>query len=382
MTEQAEKRRVIVVGGGAGGLAAAVAAARAGADVAVLERANRVGKKLLLTGNGRCNLSNRHITPGAYNHPDFVRPVLSRTDCAALRAFFEELGLWTVHDGEGRVYPRSDTATSVLDVLRLESARLGVREICSAEVTALERTEGGYGVLLRSGVRFPADAVIFAAGGGTALLAPLGYKMVPFSPVLCPLRTDTGPIRGLSGLRVKCRGRLLEGEQTVDTETGELLFRDYGVSGIMAMDLSRYARRGQVLSLDLAPEYKEDELLRRLREREAPARPAEEFLTGIFHRRVGGAVLQYAGSAAPEALAQAIRDFRLAVFGPGDASMAQVTRGGADVRQFDPGTLESLLHPGLYMVGEALDIDGRCGGFNLHWAFASGLTAGGHAAHG
>jgi len=368
-------RRVLIVGGGAGGLAAAAAAGAAGAQVTILEKANRVGKKLLRTGNGRCNLSNLHLSPEGYNRPDFVSPLLSKTDCGALLEYFSCLGLWTVADGEGRVYPRSDTAASVLDVLRLECARRGVKELCSVEVTAIRPRGGGLAVDTRENGVFTADRVVVAAGGGTALLRSLGHRLIPFSPALCPLRTETSPIRGLSGLRLKCRAALRRDGRTIHSEAGEILFRDFGVSGILALNLSRFAQKGDVLSLDLIPEMPEEELRARLDLRKAPDREESDLLTGIFHRRVAEALFRSAG-ADSGALARRIKDYPIVVEGPGDVQNAQVTRGGAAVDDFDPLTLESRLYPGLYAVGEALDVDGPCGGYNLHWAFASGLAAG------
>ena len=374
-------RRVLVIGGGAGGLAAAVAAAGDGADVTILEKANRVGKKLLKTGNGRCNLSNINVSPEGYNRPAFVQPLLDKTGCGELRAFFASLGLWTVSDDAGRVYPRSDTAASVLDVLRLAAADNGASEMCSTEVTAIRpRGDGGFAVETRENGELTADRVIVATGGGTALLRPLGFETVPFAPVLCPLKTDPGPIRGLSGLRLKCRAELRRGGKTVYAESGEILFRDFGVSGILALDLSRHALPGDELGLDLLPEMSREELRARLAERTALGRDRGEMLTGVFHRRVNEALLRAAGGDDPEALAGVMKDYRLTVLGPGDTQNAQVTRGGAAADQFDPLTLESRRVPGLYCVGEALDIDGRCGGYNLHWAFVSGLAAGRSAA--
>ena len=377
MDVDSRSRSVLVVGGGAGGLCAAVAAARAGGRVLILEKANRVGKKLLKTGNGRCNLSNEHVSPAGYNHPDFAAAVLSDADCAALRDFFAGLGLWTRADEEGRIYPRSDTAASVLDVLRLEAARLGAEERCSVEVAAVTpRPEGGFSVSTRESGSFTADRVIVASGGGTALLRPLGHPLVPFAPVLCPLKTDVTPIRGLSGLRVKCRAELLRRGTAVYAETGEILFRDYGVSGILALNLSRQAEKGDILSLNLLPELTEEELLARLEAQRSLRRGSGELLTGVFHRRVGEALVRAAGGEDPRALTRVIRDFRLRIEGPADVQNAQVTRGGAAVESFDPATLESRICPGLYAVGETLDMDGLCGGYNLHWAFASGLAAG------
>ena len=223
-----------MIGGGAGGLCAAIAAGQAGADVQIFEQANRVGKKLLKTGNGRCNLSNTHVSPEHYNRPDFVAPVLADMPCDALRSFFGSLGLWTVTDEEGRVYPRSDTAASVLDVLRLGCEALGVEERCSTEIAAIAPQGRGFTLTARTGEKFFADRVIAATGGGTSLLRPLGHKMIPFSPVLCPLKTDTESIRGLTGLRCACRAELIRRGKSVYTEEGEILFRDFGVSGILA----------------------------------------------------------------------------------------------------------------------------------------------------
>lgn len=376
MTKQ-KRTRILVIGGGAGGLAAAVSAGAMGADVTILERSERVGKKLLRTGNGRCNLSNLHISPKAYNRPEYVAPLLAKTGCAELREFFASLGLWTVSDGEGRVYPRSDTASSVLDVLRLGAAEHGAKELCSAQAVSVRlRDRGGFVVKTAERGDIAADRIIVSTGGGTDLLGPLGFSRIPYEPVLCPLRTDTGPIRGLSGLRVRCHATLVRGGKEIAAETGEILFRDFGVSGIPALDLSRFARRGDMLTLDLMPELSMEDLLVRLAGRVFPGRDERERMTGVFHRRVNEALLRSAGEGNAAALAEAIKNFRLTVQGPGDERSAQVTRGGADPEQFDQLTLESFRVPGLYCIGEALDIDGRCGGYNLHWAFASGLAAG------
>lgn len=373
---------VAVIGGGAGGLCAAIAAGRAGADVVIFEQANRVGKKLLKTGNGRCNLSNMEVTPDDYNHPDFVEPTLREYFCEELLDFFGSLGLWTVTDEEGRVYPRSDTAASVLDVLRLECEEMEVGERCSMEITGIAPQGHGFYLTARTGETFFVDRVIVATGGGTSLLRPLGHKMVPFSPILCPLKTDAESIRGLTGLRCACRAELIRRGKSVYAEDGEILFRDFGVSGILALNLSRYALPGDTLSLDLMPELSFDDLKTRLQQQRMRRGFDADLFTGIFHRRLGEAIARRAKSDDPAELARIIKDYRLSVLGPGDTQHAQVTRGGADIAEFDPETMESRRVPGLYAVGEALDIDGACGGYNLHWAFASGLRAGRSAARG
>lgn len=348
----------------------------------ILEKNDRVGKKLLRTGNGRCNLSHLQLSPAGYNHPDFAAPVLARLSCAALRAYFEELGLWTAADHEGRVYPASDAAASVLDILRFSCAAHGVKERCSFEAVSLRIQDGGFVLHARDGSFISADAVIDAAGGGSVLAETLGHRSLPFSPALCPVRTETGPIRGLSGLRAHARASLFSGGREIKAETGEILFRDYGVSGIAVFDLSRFAQPGQLLCLDLAPEYSFDELRSRLTVQMTLFPEPAACLTGVFRRRLAEAVLRAAEDMSPGALCRAVKELRLPVLGLAETGSAQVTIGGADVSQFDPATLESRLVPGFYTVGEALDIDGRCGGYNLHWAFASGITAGEHAAGG
>lgn len=381
--------RVAIIGGGAAGLVAAITAARLGTGVTLLEAASRVGKKILVTGNGRCNLTNAAVAPSAYNLPGFVEPVLGT--CDDIRDFFGGLGLLTYADDEGRVYPVSNAANSVLDVLRLECERLGVEERCSFEVSAVTRAGRGFVLRPVDGDPVAADALLVATGGGESLLPALGHTQTPCVPVLGPLATAREPIRGLSGVRVRCAASLLDDAgESVATERGELLFRDYGVSGIMVFDLSRELERGRTLSIDFFPDIAPDAFVAFMAERAATLswRTAETFFDGMLHSRVAIAVLRAAGvdSKTPAAelpcdsLASLLKGFRLAVTGVGDPRQAQVTRGGASTAEFDPRTLASLVVPGLFAAGEVLDIDGRCGGFNLHWAWASGIAAGRSAA--
>jgi predicted Rossmann fold flavoprotein len=386
--------RILIIGAGAAGLTAAIASARLGSAVTLIEAAPRVGRKILASGNGRCNLTNLSAAPQAYNHPDFVEPILRTYPCDAIRAFFAELGLLTTPDDEGRVYPVTNVANSVLDVLRLECAHLGVEERCGFEVARLSATPGsaGFEVSSRDGETLRADAVVVTTGGDCgSLLAASGHPQTPCVPVLGPIKTDVEPIRGLSGVRVRCAATLLDdGGEPVATERGELLFRDYGVSGIMIFDLSRSLERGGVISIDLFPDLPPQDLQTMLSDRRTALswRTAETFFDGMLHDRIARAVLRAAGvgSRAPVAelpqarLAALLKDFRLTVIGRGDAKQSQVTRGGASVEGFDPDTMASRLVHGLFAAGEVLDIDGRSGGFNLHWAWASGIVAGENAA--
>lgn len=396
-SSQGARPHVIVVGGGAAGLLAAIGAARQGAAVTILEGSRRVGQKILATGNGRCNLSNRAVSPQAFNRPDFVQPLLDGYGCGAVLELFAEMGLETYSDEEGRVYPTSNAANSVLNVLRLEATRLGIVERCEAKVVSLGFRESAPQVtaFLSTRERVEGNAVVVATGGGTDLLETVGHSLQPFAPVLCPIRTDTDPIRGLSGLRVRCSasiqvptesGRAEASTRNLATETGELLFRDYGVSGVMVFDLSRYLEPGCVLSVNFLPDYSRAELEDYLAERASRLgwRTAETFLEGLLHPRLAQVIVRelgvsreaMAGDLPIGSLADLLHAFTLRVDGPGDPEQAQVIRGGATVTEFRPDTLQSLHQPALFAAGEALDIDGRCGGYNLHWAWASGYRAG------
>ena len=389
---------VLIIGGGAAGLSAAITSARLGAAVTVLERDARVGRKILASGNGRCNLTNLSVSPQAYNHPDFVTPVLGTYSCEAILSFFGTMGLLTSADDEGRVYPTTNVAGSVLDVMRLECGHLGVDVRCEQEVVrvSVDPGSGGFQVYTREGEMVRAETVVVATAGGS-LLAGLGHGSVEEVPVLGPVRTETEPIRGLSGVRVRCAATILAGVaddntggEAVVTERGELLFRDYGVSGIMVFDLSRYLEERCAISIDLFPDVAPAELETMIAQRCAALRwrTAETYFAGMIHDRVARAVLRAAGVGLgtpvgdlPQAhLVALLKDFRLRVLGMGDPKQAQVTRGGASVLEFDPHTMASNRVDGLFAAGEVLDVDGRSGGFNLHWAWASGIVAGEGAA--
>ena len=383
---------VAVVGGGASGLCAAIAAASEGAQTLVLEAGERAGAKILATGNGRCNLTNRELSATDYNQPSFVEPVLRLWGPEAVLSWFEGQGLLTALEREGRVYPLSNSANSVLDVLRCACVRAGAGVRTSARVeriAPLGRGDGGFAIELKGGEHTRARSVVVAAcADGARLLGDCGHELVSPQPVLGALATDTAPIRGLSGVRARCRLRLLDGERELFSQEGELLFRDYGISGIVTFNASRFALPGCTAEIDLVPSVGEGAFLGLLQERAAWAASYDELMQGIFHNQVNRALLRLAGckpsmEPASEGLgkiARAAKALRLRVEGPGDPKHAQVTRGGAAVSGFDPDTLESLCAPGLFACGECLDVDGPCGGYNLHWAWASGLVAGKAAA--
>ena len=397
---------VIVIGAGASGMIAALTAAqRADRRVLLLERQQRVGRKLLATGNGRCNLTNTGAAPERYHGeaPDFVRPALAAFPPEAALAWFRNLGLVTVEEPGGRVYPLSDSANSVVDVLRfaLEASSAELRTACPARALRREK-QGGFTVVTDTEALY-ADRLIIACGGaagaklggvgdGYELLAMLGHKRTALYPSLAPILTEPEYPRALKGVRADCRLRLLGGGETLAQAAGELQFTETGVSGPAAFDLSRAAAvggKGLTLTADFFRNCREDAvptLLCARRER-FPALPASEALTGMLHNRLGRMLVRYAGldanaplsTLSDEALgklARSCRDFRLAVRGVAGFDSAQVTAGGVRTPGFNPETLESWFVPGLFACGEVLDVDGDCGGFNLQWAWASGRLAG------
>ncbi|NLO45077.1 MAG: aminoacetone oxidase family FAD-binding enzyme [Clostridiales bacterium] len=403
-----ENYDIIIVGGGASGLCAAVesAGAQIGVRVALIEKLPRVGKKLLATGNGRCNLTNTSASAKSYNAPDFAFGAMSRYGAESTVDFFGELGLLTVCDSAGRVYPSSGTAASVLDVLRFEAERLGVVVMCDTTVKSAVYEKGLFLingalsakrlVLACGGKASPAHG---SDGGGYVLLESFGHSVTPVFPSLVRLRTDTSFVKPLKGIRAAAEIKLeIDGKISDDAE-GEILFTENGLSGIAAMEVSRAVprlkdRQSCFAVLDLLPAFSYDEIFERVREtaRRSPNLLVENLLNGILPKRVGMAIcsgisgisLSKPASSLGERLIKAvvseIKAKRIQVTGTNGFGSAQVTSGGAELSEFDCRTLQSRLVGGLFVCGELLDIDGRCGGYNLQWAWASGRLAGKSAA--
>lgn len=412
------KYDIAIIGGGASGLAAAVSSARAGARrVCVLERQPRVGKKLLATGNGRCNLYNTGARPDVYfSDRAFIAPALKAFNLEQARAFFSSVGLEIREEKNGCVYPASNQAAAVLDCMRLAVSEANVEEICSFDAVSIDppvqNSKGGAGFSVRAGDgrRVEADRVIVAAGslaspklgGGSGfktLLTPLGHRMSPCYPALSMLKTRPEAVAGLKGLKYAGEIALLSGQQELKREAGEILFAEDGVSGIAAMQLSLYAAerlsRGEALFVRMSPlcmTFNDAEAFLAARARAFPARPLEEFLTGVVVKRIGQAALKRAGasplsrpssSLTPSEirrLALELTSWQVPVTGLGGFDSAQVMLGGVRTADFDPETLESRVRRGVYACGEALDVTGPCGGYNLAWAWASGILAGKSAA--
>lgn len=408
-----EMGSVIIIGGGAAGLAAAVAAAMCGDRVTVLERMDRVGKKILATGNGRCNLMNT----GELRFPgggDFAQAVLKRCGAKEQERFWAFFGLRLRHEEGGRAYPVSGAATTVLDTLRQAMRALDVQEKTSVCVDGISRAKGIWTVHAGSET-FRAERVIIAGGGcaqpklgsdGSTwkLLSSLGHTLARPRPALTQITTDTEWIRGLSGIRARTGVRILRGNQELHREAGEVLFADYGLTGVCIMQCARHVRAGDEISIDMtramglagAEEFRA-ELQRRRKlwsSRSAGSiyvTPVvqRDLLTGLCVPKLAIALFRAAGlertheaeiadltNQDVDRLVRCAADFRVTVRGVKGFENAQVTAGGADVREFDPETMASKIAPGIHAAGEVLDVDGDCGGYNLMFAFGSGILAG------
>ena len=392
-----------VIGGGASGMAAALAAAEnENAQVVLFERQARLGRKLSATGNGRCNLTNLHAGAKGYHGdaPEFVGPALDGFDVTQTLGWFRSMGLFTVAESTGRVYPYSDQANSVVDVLRFALEKKNIRQELGFEVTKLRCKNGGFSVESTERTVY-CDRVIVACGGlagtklggsmaGYQLLRSMGHRMTKLRPALVQLKCGWSGVTALKGVRANCHAAVIHDGAVHAQSTGELQFTEYGLSGPVIFEISRDACQGKgswSCCLDFLPDIESEELLQELKRRRATALNAEELLTGILHNRLGRVLTKNAGISANRgissltdgeitAVCEAVKAFEIALTEPLGMDSAQVTAGGIVTSEFDPQTMESRLVPGLYACGEVLDIDGDCGGYNLQWAWSSGRCAG------
>lgn len=400
-----DNMKVIIIGGGAAGMMAALSAKEQGAEVCILERQARVGRKLLATGNGRCNLSNTRLTQKNYHGQDasFASYALSAFDTEKTLAYFASLGLITVVEPSGKVYPLSDQAGSVVDVLRLALEEAGVDVRTSFEVTGLKKgKKGGFQVISKEET-LSADAVIICCGGmaggklggtqsGYDLLKSMGHTVTKLFPVLVQIKTDSTYVKALKGVRADGAVTVERNGRILAENAGEIQFTDFGVSGPAIFEISRAISTGKTpmtIHLNLLRNLSQEEVLSLLhhRKKTMPNQTLENFLTGILHNRLGRTILRYAGFGFTEPIhtltasdikriALAIQNFEIPVIGAMGFDAAQVTAGGIRTEEFHPKTMESHLVSGLFAAGEVLDIDGDCGGYNLQWAWASGYLAG------
>ena len=405
------KGRIGIVGAGASGLAAAIAAARAGAQVTVIEHMDKAGKKILSTGNGRCNLTNRRMEAECFRcgQKDFPMKVIERFGLEETLGFFEGLGI-LIKDRNGYLYPYSDQASSVRDVLLQEAERRRVQIHLSCHIERIEERPCGGFVLHTDQGRLSEDALILAAGSkaapstgsdgsGYELARQLGHSIIKPLPALVQLRCQGNMYRQMAGVRTEAGVRLLVDGELAAEDRGELQLVDYGLSGIPIFQVSRFAaraldqRRRVTVRVDFMPAWEEREAFGLLKKRASLLgyKPVSDFFTGMLNPKLAQVLIKCsgvnpslkAGELTGKQLGRILgqlKSYEAIVMSVNPFANAQVCCGGVDTRQVDPRTMQSRIKRGLYFAGEILDADGICGGYNLQFAWSSGVTAGRSAA--
>ena len=400
---------IAVIGGGAAGIMAAIASAKYGAKVTIYERNERIGKKILATGNGRCNLTNIEATKEHYygKDVDFIDTVQAEFWTTETLDFFESIGLVYKIEDKGKVFPYSDTAASVLDVLRFELERRNVEIKCGFEVENIKKLSDGFLITSYKGEKAKAKKVIVTTGGkaapalgsngsGYPILESFGHKTTPIFPSLVQIKLKEKDLKSLNGLKLSADVSVLVGGKAIKKESEELLFTDYGLSGPAIFSISRIVgeNEGAVIEIDMMPEYSFNDLVEILKKHRAVMNSVDELFTGILHKRIGQVLIK--GSLDIKMnddikklldmdikkIAEKTKAYKVKTAGTMSWNNAQVTAGGVKTKDFNPATMESKLVKGLFAAGEILDIDADCGGYNLQWAWSSGYIAGKNAVKG
>lgn len=406
---------VAIVGGGASGLMTAVALARSGVKckTVILEHHNRTGKKLMATGNGRCNLSNSNIFDSAYygTGKQYANKISKKYSCQYITDYFEEIGLLTVSDTEGRVYPVSNNVSSVLDSVRNYILSKGVTELCETTVTDIKENKNGYTLLCGDNLKVSAKYVVLACGGkaspklstdglGYTLLKKLNIKTTPLLPSLVTVTCNNKSLNMLKGIRVKGDVSLLVDGKLIEKQSGEIQFTSTALSGICVFQLSRMVNEyficGTVngkrassvkLMLDIMPNYTLEQckslIINRIKL--FGSYPLEKFFDGFLHKRVATAIFKECNinnldrrtaeltKKEIEKLTSVLKHWEFIPSAQSSFENAQVTAGGAVADEINFHSMESKKHKKLYITGELADVDGICGGYNLHWAWCSGI---------
>lgn len=407
------RKHVIVVGGGAAGMTAAISAKRLGANVTILEKNPRVGKKILATGNGRCNFTNVNTDVNCYHgdNPKFAYSVLARFTTHDTIKFFEKLGIEHKVESMGKVFPMSDQASSILDVLLYELNEIGVNIICDAYVKNIIKKKEKFMIELENGKTYSGDTVIITTGGkampssgsdgnGYELARKMGHNIVDIFPALVQLKLEGTFFKQIDGVKFVGTAEIIHNNKSIAKDKGDILFTNYGISGPPILQISRKAgdllNRGKepILKITIMDMMCKEELKKRLNKRFqiGGKKPIDFSLVGLINKRLIPVILSEAGITdikvpaaslsikEQERIVEVLTDWRFKIKGTKSWPSAQVTAGGIDTKEIEQQTMESKITKGLFFAGEIMDIDGHCGGFNLQWAWSSGFIAGQSAA--
>ena len=405
-------KRVIIVGGGAAGLVAAITAARNGAEVTIIEQKEKLGKKILSTGNGRCNLTNEYMELECFRGDDtsIVSKVLEQFGYEGSVSFFENLGV-ILKSRQGYIYPISDQASAILDVLCFEIRRLNICVVLEESVKAIQKNSGEFAVKTTKNT-YTCDALILSTGGraasvlgsdgsGYGLAKSFGHTLSPVVPALVQLVCTGKYFKLVSGVRTNATVKLFVNQDCAAADTGELQLTNYGISGIPVFQVSRYAAKALhskkmvFAEIDFLPTMTEEELRKfiSVRKETHGNRLAEEFFIGMLNSKLAVMLLKEAYVPTHisvneiredkwDKLLELIKHFRTEVVDTNSFEQAQVCAGGVRTSEINADTMESIFVENLYLTGELMDVDGICGGYNLQWAWATGYIAGKNAAKG
>jgi predicted Rossmann fold flavoprotein len=399
-------KKIIIIGAGASGMMAAIAAARNHAQVTILEHTERFGKKILATGNGRCNLTNIEQSPDCYrsDNEGFERSILEQFDVSETLKLFGEMGIYTKNK-LGYIYPHSEQASAVLDVLGMELERLKVKIIYSVKVQRIEKRTSKFCIHTNSG-EYGCDSVIIATGSksapktgsdgsGYTLAKTLGHTILKPLPALVQLKCEGNYFKSLAGIRCDARLDLVIDGTVKATDKGELQLTDYGISGIPTFQISRFAVKAidvgkEVnVNIDFMPDFEMEtfRVFMKKRIENSYNKNVEQLFIGLLNKKLVPVLLKRANLAEGFmcsklndkqifSLINSIKQFKVKVTGFNSFDQAQVCSGGVDTRELSNISLESQKVSGVYLVGEVVDVDGICGGYNLQWAWSSGYVAG------
>jgi predicted Rossmann fold flavoprotein len=395
--------KMIIIGAGAAGLVAAISCARAGHDVLLLEQNSKIGKKILVSGNGKCNIDNKYISSNRFHgqNPDFIKEVLKEYDFNVVEKFFTSIGLELIEGKEGKMFPMSLQANSVVELLEYEAKRSGVEILCECSVTSIEKEANTFiletaqgnktatKLLLASGS--PAAPQLGGSNSGYAFAKKMGHSLVPRHPSLVQLCSEENWVKACAGVKIAGNVQLYANGDYITEKKGDLLFTNYGISGLAILDISREVSTRLAnydyceLNLDLMPELSKEKLTNLLLNRiqKESTKPISLWLQGVLNKKLIHIILEQSKCKARTEnelnrkevgkLVYAMKNLKLSINDTKGFKGAEVATGGVNTVEVDPQTMQSKLVPNLYFAGEILDVDGDRGGFNFHFAWVSGL---------
>ena len=396
-------KHMIIIGAGASGLIAAIMNARAGLRVTLLEQNSKIGKKILVSGNGKCNIDNKYIDLKRFHsqNPQFIEDVLENYDFKVVEKFFTSIGLELVEGKEGKMFPMSLQSSSVVELLEYEALRVGVKICCDSKVTSINKEKDIFTIETSQGIQ-KCDKLLLASGSpaapqlggndsGYAFATKMGHTLIKRHPSLVQLCSEESWVKVCAGVKVAGAAKLYANGEYITEKKGDLLFTNYGISGLGILDLSREVSIRLAsydyceLSLDLMPEYSKEKLTNLLSNRIIPnsEKPIKVWLQGIINKKLIHIILEQAKSKVKAEsqlnrkeigkLVYAMKNLKLSISDTKGFKGAEVSTGGIDTSEINAHDMQSKIIPNLYFAGEILDVDGDRGGFNFHWAWVTGL---------